>query len=99
MKITVSSVSQFADQFYGMGRGDNFSYEALQALFDYFEENDPDMELDVIGICCDYSEMSLEDINREYGQEFEDINDASDWLEQQTTVIAVLSASVVVQDF
>jgi len=46
-------------------RPDNFSYEGLGELFDYFEqiENDTqtDMEFDAIAICCDFSQCSLDE--------------------------------------
>ena len=46
----------------------NFSYEGLHALFEYFEELEDDIgeeiELDVVAICCGYTEYdSLEDFN------------------------------------
>ena len=37
----------------------NFTYKGLRALFQYLEENeqeDKPYELDVIGLCCEYSE-------------------------------------------
>lgn len=37
----------------------NFSYEGLRVLFDYFNDDDfNDYELDVIGLCCDYTEAT-----------------------------------------
>jgi hypothetical protein len=56
MKITIDSGSEFADFFKKSCRADNFSYSGLCALYEYLEECDPDMELDVIAICCDWSE-------------------------------------------
>ena len=54
------------------GDHDNFSYEALQLLFEYFEELedscDTEIELDVIAICCDYCEMSKSEIYSSYGR-------------------------------
>jgi len=51
-------------------RPDNFSYEGLECLFDYFEELEDDIgdviEFDVIAICCDYSEFTLDNFLREY---------------------------------
>ena len=51
-------------------RPDNFSYDGLNALYDYLEQLEDDMgeeiELDVIAICCDYSEMSYDEIISEY---------------------------------
>lgn len=56
------NVSQltFIDQFTKMGRSSQFSYPALDALFEYYEELEEStgqpIELDVIGICCDWTE-------------------------------------------
>lgn len=56
-------------------RPNNFSYEALGVLFDYLEELDPDMELDVIAICCDYCEDTMDDIIHSYSIDVEDMDD------------------------
>jgi hypothetical protein len=69
MKQTIDNASQFRDAFRAMGRADNFSYEGMELLFDHLEEIDPDMELDVIAICCDYSEDSPEGVIEAYGIE------------------------------
>ena len=51
--------SMFVDAFRCI-RPDNFTYEGLEVLFDYFEsyedETGHEIELDVIAICCEYSE-------------------------------------------
>lgn len=51
-------------------RPDNFSYTGLETLFDYLTELEDDideeLELDVIAICCDFSEDSAVDIARNY---------------------------------
>jgi len=46
----------FRQAFHNMGRGDQFSYNALTALFDYYDNADNNVELDVIAICCDWME-------------------------------------------
>ena len=60
---------QFKDAFMSV-RPDNFSYEGLSVLFDYFEELENDIgeqiELDVIAICCDYSEARYSEIYTDY---------------------------------
>jgi hypothetical protein len=69
---------QFRDAFRNMGRQDQFSYEALNLLFNYFEEietEDHPIELDVISICCDYSEDTYEEIASNYS--IEDLEDLS----------------------
>lgn len=57
MKQTIN-LYQFRDAFQSI-RPDNFSYEGLEALYDYLEEIDSELELDVIALCCDFSQCSL----------------------------------------
>lgn len=90
----------FIQAFEDSGRRDQFSREALFALFDYLEELeqglDEEIELDVIAICCDYTEYeSLEEFNKDYGVEHETIED----LEYETTVIRLDSGGIIVQNF
>lgn len=58
MKQTIN-FNQFHDEFNSI-RPDNFSYDGLRALFDYIEEYeescDQEVELDVIALCCEYTE-------------------------------------------
>ena len=67
---TINSVSQFRDAFRKMDRHGSFSYDGMQVLFDYLEELSDDLrepiELDVIALCCEYSEDSAEDIIDNY---------------------------------
>jgi hypothetical protein len=65
--IQTINVSDFRDAFRACGRKDQFSYEGLGVLFEYLEEIDPDFDLDVIALCCDYSEDSTKDIAKAYG--------------------------------
>ncbi len=64
------NVHQFRDAFRNMGRGDNFSYEALGILFDFLEEFEEargtTMELDVVALCCDFNEMSWREVADNY---------------------------------
>jgi hypothetical protein len=57
----------FRDGFEKAGRKDQFSYEALSALFDYLEALSDDIgeniEFDPIGICCEWCEAAPEEIN------------------------------------
>lgn len=68
---TVSSAHTFRNAFVDMGRKDQFSREALEALFEYYEQLSEDtsehIELDVIAICCEWCEMTSQDIVNEYG--------------------------------
>lgn len=64
MKQTISQYD-FMDAFRKMDR-DYYSYEGYQALFDWYEELDPDMELDVIAICCDWTEYEPDELENDY---------------------------------
>ena len=58
MKQTVN-LHDFRQAFSNMDRGTQFSYEGLETIYNYLEEIDSEMELDVIAICCDFSQCSL----------------------------------------
>ena len=87
----INTVSQydFVDAFKSL-RPNNFSYEGLLALFDWFEmlEEDCDqkIELDVIAICCAFSEYhDLKEFQNDYGDEYESLED----IENSTTLIKI----------
>jgi hypothetical protein len=69
MKTTVSRYD-FERAFVAAGRKDQFTYKGLRLLFEYFEEYEEstgeEVELDVVAICCDYSEEDAADIARNY---------------------------------
>ena len=88
--FTQVSETNFIDAFKAL-RPDNFSYQGLQALYAYLEnyetETDTPVELDVIAICCDYSEyQNLDALLAEY-----DISDVEnlEQLRDYTTVIPI----------
>jgi hypothetical protein len=68
--IQTITQSDFHDAFRNYNRLDNFSYEARELLFEYFDEceagtGEP-IGLDVIAICCEYYENDLETVISEY---------------------------------
>jgi hypothetical protein len=69
MKTTASRYDS-ERAFVDAGRKENFSYEAMGLLFDYFEDYEEqtgeEIELDVIAICYEYTEDTLEDIANNY---------------------------------
>jgi len=90
--IQTINVSDFRDAFRSMGRQDQFSREGLRALFDYMEEMAPDFDLDVIALCCDYSEDTAAQIAESYGINVDSIDELEDavraYLEENTTIVA-----------
>jgi hypothetical protein len=94
MKTTISHASQFRDAFRQADRQDQFSYEALNMLYEYFEDVDPDMELDVVAICCEYTEDTPEGIANNYWsvddltQDEEELRDqVREYLEANTSIV------------
>ena len=100
MKRNVSE-HDFTEAFRDYGRQDDFSYEGLKALYEWFEQYEEDtgeeIELDVVGICCDFSEYDTAlEAAEEYGYEPEMCDDdeeneenAIEWLQDRTSVIVV----------
>lgn len=74
MKVTVTE-RMFCDMFATYNREGNFSSEGLSLLFSYLEQLEKDtgheMELDVIGLCCDYSELTFQEFAEDYGLQTE----------------------------
>jgi hypothetical protein len=100
--IQTINVSDFRDAFRACGRKDQFSYEGLGALFEYLEEIDPDFDLDVIALCCDYSEDSPEDIAKAYGIDLPEDQDeiehkeiVRDYLGNHTSVVGETRNSII----
>ena len=66
----IISKNQFVKAFDDAGRGNDFSIQGREALFDFFEELESDtgeeIELDVVAICCEFSEYTVEGLNKDY---------------------------------
>ena len=63
--------------FEGLGRFDQFSNDAYDALVDWFDGMGEDVELDVIGICCDWCEYDdLAEIIDDYDVEVVSLHDS-----------------------
>ena len=77
--IQVVSVSQFRDAFRSMGRGEQFSYEGLGLLFDWLNNIDEYVELDVVGCCCDYAEGEPSAIASAYNIDIDGMSDDEAW--------------------
>ena len=110
MKRTVSQC-EFSDAFRDMGRGDNFSYEGKRALYDYLIELEEgcgeELELDVIALCCDFSEYNTAlEAAKEYGFEADTSDSCEDtpesaaleWLRDRTTVLE-FDGGIIIQGF
>ena len=81
MKTTIN-FSQFCDKFKDMGRGEQFSYKGKKSLFEFLEaieeETGEELELDVIALCCDFTEYeNLNEVKESYDN-IETLNDLRD---------------------
>jgi hypothetical protein len=90
---------QFADAFKSI-RPDHFSYEGLKALYDYLEDYEDStgeqIELDVIGLCCEYVEYEdLETFQEDYSEDYESIEE----IEHATQVIMIDDDAFIIQAF
>jgi len=98
MKITVD-FCDFTDRF--QIRKYNFSQDGLEALFNYLESYEEDtgeeIELDVIGLCCDYTEYAnLAEFQQDYNaDDYQSIED----IENATIVIPVGKEGFIIQQF
>jgi hypothetical protein len=71
MKTTVYN-SEFHDYFTRSDTYKNqFSYEARELIFEWIEQLDADTgqetEFDLVAICCDFQESTIEEIINDYG--------------------------------
>lgn len=91
MYQSVDTKYQFEQAFKEAGRGEQFSHDGLDALFDYLEEMEEStgekLELDVIALCCDYVEYAnLAEFQSDYSaEEYPDI----EAIEARTSVIRI----------
>lgn len=78
---------------------DQFSSKALNLIFDYLQEIDENMDFDMIAICCNFTESTLDDINNDFDKNFKSLSAARKFLEEQTNVIGVTNDSIVYENF
>jgi hypothetical protein len=107
MKQTIG-LSQFTDAFMSI-RPNNFTYDGLVLLFDWIEQQEQEtgqeQELDVIALCCDFEELTIEEIIRQYNIEADDIEDdeiddhVMAYLNDETIVIGKTDNTIVFLSF
>ena len=98
MKQTVYE-SDFHDAFRRMNRSDNFDFFGRRAIYEYLtemeESMDEEIELDVIAICCEWSQYEDFDALQ---QDYDSIESLED-LEANTTVLRLPGGVLVIQQF
>jgi hypothetical protein len=106
MKITVTLPS-FRQAFQDAGRGDHFSWEGLEVLFNFLEEQEEDtgteMELDVSALCWDFAEKppaaiaaAALGISSVAGTGITE-DEVIDWLQDKTMVVGKTASGIIYQ--
>ena len=108
MKQTIN-FNDFRDAFRAYDRMENFSYEGARVLFDYLEELEEDtgeeIELDVIDLCCNYSEATWEEIADDYGIDVKELDETDtqsevmNYLEMNTCIVGEVPGGCVYFNF
>jgi hypothetical protein len=69
---TIDNESQFRDAFHHANRANQFSYAALGMVFDYLNDCGSDVELDVVAVCCEFTENVPLEIAKDYSLYIDD---------------------------
>ena len=101
---SVNNVYQFREAFRLAERMDQFSYEGLEVLFDYLDNLSEDIgepiELDVVALCCEYYESSVEELIDNYDIDLSEVDEddpdsiievVREYLEDNTSVCGEVS--------
>lgn len=90
---TINSVYQFEACFREAQRGNQFSWEGFKVLFDYLDNLSDDIgepiDMDVVALCCEYSEDSIDDIISNYSidVDLEDVTDEDEITEAKREAV------------
>ena len=82
----------FRDEFHRCGRADQFTYTGLGTLFEVLCDFESDLgeeyKLDVIALCCEWAEYTLDDFRQDHSNHDEisglDDDELVDWINGQT---------------
>ena len=109
--MTIDTAYELQTEFNRYDRSDNFTPEGIRVLFEYLEETSEDfgedIKLDIIGLCCEYSEDTFSGIAANYridltdrsGETIEDDDEIKrivlDYLNNNTVVCGVTGTTAV----
>ena len=101
----INNIHQFREAFRLAGRMDQFSHEGLEVLLNYLEQFNESIELDVVALCCDYYESSIEELIDNYKIDLSEADPDSitevvrEYLEDNTSVCGQVSDGFVYAAF
>jgi hypothetical protein len=104
--IQTLRLSDFTNAFRNSDRADQFSYEALELIFDYIEEYEQDsgeqIEFDLIALCCEWAEEDAATLAQYYNFDVQGLegwallNEVVERMGDATQVAGVTSKGTVV---
>lgn len=87
----INSSYELEKEFIEYGRGKQFTRGGFDLLFNYFEILEEEIEepfvLDVIGICCEWTETTVENCLQHTGYTLEELAEATVVLQDDDTLI------------
>ena len=109
---SINSVHQFREAFRLADRMDQFSPKGLEVLFDYLENLSEDtgepVKLDVVALCCDYYESSIQELIDNYNIDLSEVDEddpdsiidvVREYLEYNTSICGQVSDGFVYAAF
>lgn len=106
------NVADVVKMFNDWGRGANFTYEGIEALLDMLEmcytDEQGAIDLDIIGLCCDFTESTpsellsdfsyVDDLSQDLDDD-ENLEIVMDYLSNNTTVWELENGNVLYANF
>lgn len=96
---TIRTGEKLRNKFEAYGRYDQFSIDGYEAIIEYFEEIGENIELDVIGICCDFKELTPDNLKDEYSTYGETAEEIAERLSYETWIIELKNGNYLLQNF
>ena len=98
--IQTLRLSDFTNAFRNSDRADQFSYEALELIFEYIEDYERDtgekVEFDMIGLSCEWAEEDAATLAQYYDFDSAELDDGAEAMRDATQVAGVTSKGTVV---
>jgi len=93
----IYTAGQLRDRFIAYDR-DYYSYEGYDEIWEYFDElGMEDTELDVISVCCEFTEATIDEIRSNFG--LNDDDDVEEFLNDNTWYKETIEDTFIYRDF